>query len=117
MITRDKIFKFELDKCYEHSINGHQLHICGEANTIAVGKTYMVEVGNINGTEDHFPVYNIIDLYDEWYKENENWIEIPKDKFILCNYQSDEKSKISMMENIKVWERYKKLNNIKNKIH
>lgn len=104
---------FELGKCYEHP-SGKQIYVCGEANTLAFGKTLIVEIGNTNG-EDSFN-WQPIDLYDD-YREEFKWFEIPLDRFQLCNYINSDKEIMKLKNGIKDFERKKKLKNIKQKIH
>lgn len=104
---------FTLGKCYENSY-GKQIYVCGEADTLALGKTLMVEVGSVDG-KDSFTWQPIDLFYDLRY--DIKWFEIPIEKFQLCNYNNSEKEIMKLKNEIKNFERKKKLFSIKQKIH
>ena len=104
---------FKLGRCYEHP-DGRQIYVCGEADTLVFGKTLMVEVGDTKG-KDSFS-WQPIDLYENYIEKNP-WYEIPIEKFQLCNYNNSDKEIIKLKNEIKEFDRKKKLRNIKQKIH
>lgn len=104
---------FTQGKCYENPY-GKQIYVCGEADTLVFGKTLMVEVGDIGGNDSF--TWQPIDLFYD-LRHQFNWSEIPIEKFQLCNYQNSENEITRLKDNIKEFDRKKKLTNIKNKIH
>ena len=110
--------KLKLGKCYEDPTTGQQIYVCGTANTLAFGETLMVEVGSSKKPDHSKLVFQPIDLYDG-LKNNgeyrERWIEIPLEKFELCNYQHTKDNIPILQEKIKNFERRKKLEDIKKK--
>lgn len=70
--------KFELGKCYRHN-GGGEMYICGVADTILWGTSFIAEVG---GEQDLTPI--AMNSKDSAV----NWVEITKEEYIKNNYSS-----------------------------
>jgi hypothetical protein len=103
--------KFECGKCYEHNISGKQIYVCGIVNSIALGTTLIAEVGDAKGSDTSHIDFELVELIDNYY-----YVEIPKEKFCLNNYQQSEEIIIELNQKIKLFDRKQKLLKLKNKI-
>jgi hypothetical protein len=109
------IGRLKLGKCYENPRTGEQLYVCGTANTLAFGNTLMAEVGNSNKSDSSHLNFQPIDLYDQLKSNGEyepRWIEIPLEKFELCNYHQMPNNVPILKSKIKNFERRKKIEDI-----
>ena len=110
----DKIIKFRLGKCYEHT-DGKQIHICGEADTFMLGKTYICEMGDVKGgqTSEIQRYFEPLDWFDNM-KGNGSWKEIPKEKFFLNNFHMKNQEEAEELQKIiTTFERNSKIKEIK----
>jgi hypothetical protein len=91
---------FEIEKFYQHN-SGQMMYICNEIHTHMYGRCLIAETSD-NG-------FKAIDKYG-----TDNWLEIPKEKFLLKSFDHDISTTEKLKEKLKVKERKIKISKINN---